>query len=144
MRHCTSCFRFHAGTPTFCSHCGHSFGVRICSRGHANHRTATYCTECGSADLSTPSPPASLLVHLSGLALYGLAIVAVCAAVLAFIVAVMQNVPAEAVAGPLIGLLLMLGLLYWVTSMLPGPIKKVGKAAGHALWRGMTGKRNGH
>ena len=144
MRHCTSCFRFHAGSPTFCSHCGHSFGVRICNRGHANQRTATYCAECGSADLSTPAPPASWLVHASGLALYGLSIIAVSVAVLAFVAAVIQNIALEAVAGPLVGLLLMLGLLYWTTSMLPGPIKKVGKAAGHKLWKGMTGKRKGH
>src|SRR5436190_21628706 len=69
MRRCTYCFRFHPGARTFCSTCGRSFDVRICSRGHRNPRGVHFCAECGSADLSTPAPPASFLHHLSSVVL---------------------------------------------------------------------------
>jgi hypothetical protein len=144
MRRCTYCYRFHPGSPTFCAHCGRSFGVRICSRGHANHRTALFCHDCGSADLSTPAPAASLLFRFSGLALYGIAIVAVSALVLAFVLAVINSLDPQVVMGPLVSLVLMLGFLYWTTTLLPGPIKKVGKAAGHGLINVVRKRKKNH
>src|SRR5260370_17899359 len=77
MRRCTSCSRFHPGTPTYCSYCGRSFDVRICSRGHRNPRGVQFCAECGSSDLSTPAPPASLSHRLSGFVLYLFSAVAI-------------------------------------------------------------------
>ena len=112
MKRCTSCFRFHPGTPTFCSYCGRSFDVRICSRGHRNPRGVQFCAECGSADLSTPAPPASFLHHLSGFVLY-------------------------LFLSLTIALVLLLGFLYWTTTLLPGPIRKLGKAAGRQVWKSM-------
>jgi hypothetical protein len=78
------------------------------------------------------------------MALYCVSLLAVSMAVLAFVLAVIQNIPFDALAGPVIGLLLMLGLLYWVTEMLPGPVRKVGKAVGHKVWKSMRNKRKSH
>lgn len=135
MRRCTYCFRFHPGDPVFCSHCGRSFNVRICSRGHRNPRGVTFCSECGSPDLSTAAPPASFLHHLSGLALYTAVTVTALIAVLVMVLATLQAVDWQALSGPLFALVLMVGLLYWSTTWLPGPIKTLGKAAGRQLWK---------
>src|SRR5688572_22081833 len=113
MRRCTACFRFHPGQPTFCSYCGRSFGVRICSRGHHNPRWVQFCSECGSADLSTPAPPASLLYRLSGLALYLLSVTAIGLVVLTVALAALHSVDWSALSGPLVTLVLLVGFLYW-------------------------------
>jgi hypothetical protein len=130
MRRCTSCFRFHPGSPTFCAYCGRSFDVRICSRGHRNPRGVQFCSECGSADLSTATPPASFLHRVSGLVLYlafcfTLAIIAI-----ATVLALLSSLDWTALTPHLLALVLMLGFLYWTTTLLPGPVKKLGKAAG--------------
>src|SRR5438128_8875055 len=125
MRRCTACFRFHPGTPTFCSYCGRSFDVRICSRGHRNPRGVQFCAECGSADLSTPAPPASILHHLSGFVLYLCSALTIALVVLATVFAVIDNIDWSALTPSLIALVLLLGFLYWTTTLLPGPVKKL-------------------
>jgi hypothetical protein len=135
MRRCTYCFRFQPGHPTFCAHCGRSYGVRLCTRGHINPRGATFCAECGSADLSTPAPEPTLLFRLSGLAVSVLVGVAFGLAALAIAAAAVSTLDWDAVSGPLIALLVMVGVVYWTTTLLPGPIKKVGRAAGRAIGR---------
>ncbi len=75
------------------------------------------------------------------MALYAIAIVAVSAAVLTFLAAVVSNVDLRQMGGPLVVLCLMLGVLYWTTTLLPGPIKKVGKAAGRGIVRMVNGRR---
>src|SRR5712672_2012353 len=115
MRRCTACFRFHPGTPTFCSYCGRSFDVRICSRGHRNPRGVQFCAECGSADLSTPAPPASFLHHLSGFVLYLLSTVTIALVVLVAGLALIRSINVSTLSGPLVALVLMLGVLYWTT-----------------------------
>src|SRR5712691_8464798 len=111
MRRCTACFRFHPGHPTFCSYCGRSFGVRICSRGHHNPRGVAFCSECGSTDLSTPAPPASLLHRLSGLALYLFAAFTVALIALVAGLALINAIDWNALSAPLVALVLMLGFL---------------------------------
>src|SRR5712691_2062610 len=133
MRRCTSCFRFHPGTPTFCSYCGRSFDVRICSRGHRNPRGVQFCTECGSADLSTPAPPASFLHHLSGFVLYLFSALTITLIVITAVLAVLSSIDWSALAPSLVSLVLMLAFLYWTTTLLPGPVKKLGKAAGRQV-----------
>ena len=130
MRRCTSCFRFHPGTPTFCAYCGRSFDVRICSRGHRNPRGVQYCAECGSADLSTPAPPASFLHHFSGFVLYLFSGLTIALIVVTAVLAVLRTIDWSVLSGPLAELVLMLAFLYWTTTLLPGPVKKLGKAAG--------------
>src|SRR3954464_6686332 len=107
MRRCTSCFRFQPGTPTFCSYCGRSFDVRICARGHRNPRGVHFCAECGSADLSTPAPPASFLHHLSGIVLYLFATLISAVAVVAVALAAIRSIDFSTIAAPLLELVLM-------------------------------------
>src|SRR5688572_3964551 len=116
MRRCTNCLHFNSGHPTFCSQCGRTFGARICARGHANRRTALYCEECGSAELSTPAPPESLWQWLTSLLLFAIPAVMGGAIVLALVLAVLSSLDWNALSGPLVSLVLMLGLLYWLTT----------------------------
>jgi hypothetical protein len=141
MRRCTNCFRFHAGHPTFCAHCGRSFGVRICARGHANRRTAVYCEECGSAELSAAAPPESLLQWLSTLVLAAVPVVAGVAIAAALLLAIVLSVDWDALSSSLVVLGLLIACLYWVTTLVPGPIKTVGKAVGRKAIPAMRGGR---
>ncbi len=140
MRRCTSCFRFYPGNPIFCSYCGRSFDVRICSRGHRNPRGAQFCTECGSADLSTPTPPASLLHRLSGAVLYLFVALFLCLVMVSIVFSVLESIDWSRLSGPMVSLLLMLGFLYWTTTLLPGPVKKVGKLVGRSAWKVVRNK----
>jgi hypothetical protein len=142
MRRCTLCFRFHPGSPTFCSHCGRSFNVRICSRGHRNPRGVQFCAECGNADLSTPAPPASLLHHLSGFVLYLFSALTITLIVVSAALAVLSLIDWSAVAPPLVSLALMVGFIYWTTTLLPGPIRRLGRAAGRQVMK--TVRKNRH
>lgn len=117
--------------------------MRICSRGHINPRGVTFCSECGSADLSTPAPPASWLYRLSGFALYGFALATVVLVAGIATLAVLRSIDWDVVAGRLVLLLLMLGLLYWTTTLLPGPIRRIGTAAGRKLL-GLGGREKRH
>jgi hypothetical protein len=135
MRRCTACFRFHPGTPTFCTYCGRSFDVRICARGHRNPRHVQFCAECGSADLSTPTPPASFLHQLSGVVLYLFSALTVALAGLIAGLALIHGIDWSALTPSLVSLVLMLGVLYWTTTLLPGPVKKLGKAAGRQVMK---------
>lgn len=128
MRRCTACFRFNPGQPTYCANCGRSFGVRICPRGHHNPRAALYCADCGSADLSVPGPPATLLHQLSGLALYLFAGVFGALLIVMAALSLFYSLDWSAISDQMFLLLLMLGFLYWTTTLIPGPVKKVGKA----------------
>ena len=135
MRRCTSCFRFHPGSPTFCSYCGRSFDVRICSRGHRNLRGVQYCAECGSADLSTPAPPASFFHHLSGFVLYLFSGLTIALIVVTAVLAILYNIDWSDLTPSLAALVFMLGFLYWTTTLLPGPVKRLGKAAGRQVMK---------
>ena len=143
MRRCTNCFRFHPGSPTYCSYCGRTFDVRICSRGHLNSRHVRFCTQCGSSELSTPAPPATLLHQISGFALYAVAVVVFLLIVLSGVLALLHAVNFGALAPSLAELLVVFGLLYWATTLLPGPVKRLGKAAGRGLF-GNGSKHKGH
>ena len=141
MRRCTYCFRFHPGSPTFCSGCGRSFEVRICSRGHRNPRGVQFCTECGSGDLSTPAPPPSFLHHLSGAALYVFSGLTIILIVLSVVLAIAYSIDWTALAPSLIELVLMVAFLYWTTTLLPGPVRRLGKAAGKQVMKSVSKKK---
>jgi|ERR1051326_5600285 hypothetical protein len=138
MRRCTNCFRFHPGSPTHCSQCGRTFNVRICSRGHVNHRNVQFCTQCGSADLSTPAPPASLTQRLGALTLYVFSGLTAIVVGLTGVLALLDLISTDVILVPLAKLLFMLGLLYWATTLLPGPVRKLGSKVGKAV--GQRGK----
>lgn len=141
MRRCTACFRFQPGQPTYCAFCGRSFDVRLCARGHRNPRTALYCAECGSPDLSTPTPPAGFLFRLSGAMLSLFSGLTVLLLVATLVLSVFFALDWSALAGPFLSLVLMIGFLYWTTTLLPGPVKRVGRAAGRTVVRSLKGRR---
>ena len=141
MRRCTACFRFHPGEPTFCTYCGRSFNVRICSRGHQNPRGVQYCAECGSTDLSTPAPPASFLHRLSGLVLYVFTGLIIGVVVVTVALSLVSGMDWSALSGPMVMLVLMLGFLYWTTTLLPGPVRRLGKAAGRQVLKSMRNRK---
>jgi hypothetical protein len=118
--------------------------VRICSRGHSNPRGVQFCAECGSADLSTPAPPASFLHLLSGAVLYLFGALTAGLIVLVIALSIIHLVDWQALSGPLVAMVLMLGFLYWTTTLLPGPVRKVGRAAGRSIWKAVKSgsKRN--
>jgi len=60
MKYCNYCHRITPGDPLFCNHCGRSYNVRLCGGKHVNPRSAEICSQCGSRELSTPQPRASL------------------------------------------------------------------------------------
>jgi hypothetical protein len=53
------------------------------------------------------------------------------------VVGLVQRVDWPRLSGPFLMLVLMWGVLYWTTTLLPGPIKKLGKAAGRQLIKSM-------
>jgi len=64
--------------------------------------------------------------------------------VLALVLAVLSSLDWDALSGPLVSLGLMLGLLYWLTTLVPAPIKKAGKAVGHQAMKAVTNKKKRH
>lgn len=62
MKLCLTCYRLWPAKATYCGHCGRSFGGRICrtKKAHRSPRDAQFCMECGSADLTDPTPYLSL------------------------------------------------------------------------------------
>ena len=109
--------------------------MRICSRGHRNPRGVQFCAECGSADLSTPAPPASFLHHLSGFVLYLCSTLTIALIVLTAGLAMIHSIDWSPLTPSLAALVLMLGFLYWTTTLLPGPVKSLGKAAGRQVMK---------
>ena len=58
------------------------------------------------------------------------------------VLALLHSLVLQAVDGPLVALVLMLGLLYWTTTLLPGRVKKLGRAAGKRVWDSVKNKRS--
>ncbi len=65
MTYCFNCGKYTTGEPLFCNRCGRSFDVRLCPRLHPNPRHAEICSQCGSAELSTPQPKVSVWLRAS-------------------------------------------------------------------------------
>lgn len=141
MKRCTACFHYSLGDPTFCTHCGRSYDAKICARGHVNPRGVLYCAECGSGELSTPGPPAGFLFTLSQWTLRVFLIVGIAIAVLSMVVSVLYSLDWSAIAPHLFALVLMLAFLYWTTTLLPGPVRRVGRTVGKHAWKAMTRSR---
>jgi len=147
MRRCTSCFHYSRGHPAYCPRCGRTYSVRLCPRGHINGRSAQYCTDCGSDDLSTPAAPETWLSRVSHWILMGFVIVTVVITLFAFIASVFVSIDWSQVAPRLVAMVLMIGLLQWLMTLLPGPVQKIGKAAaktGMKFFRNQAGRGRGH
>jgi len=135
MKRCNACFRYAVGKPTYCPHCGRSYDVRLCPRGHASPRNVQFCSVCGSDNLSTAAPPEDLLARASRLVLVAAFWMFGAIAAGALALAFLRSLDVNALAAPLLQLGVALALLYWTSTLLPGPVRKVGKAAGRRAWK---------
>lgn len=127
MKRCNYCFRYAVGDPVYCNHCGRTYNVRICSRGHPNPRTVEFCGLCGSQDFSTAAPPEGFLAWASRWILVFFVASFVGVITVAILFSIVASIDWQELARPLLSLALMLVFLYWTTTLLPGPIKKVGR-----------------
>lgn len=141
MKRCTACFRYSLGDPLYCNHCGRSYDVRLCPRGHHNPRGAQFCADCGSGDLSTPAPPPTFLFRLSLLVLRLMFPLGGVILGLTLVLGLLYSLDWSAIAPRLVLLVLMLAILYWTTTLLPGPVKKVGRNTGKAIWKAAASRR---
>jgi hypothetical protein len=145
MRRCNYCFRYVVGQPLYCPKCGRSYDAKICSSGHLNSRHSHFCTACGSGEFSTPAPLETWLGFLSRWTLQLFVGLAIGLLLLAVVAAVVVSIDWAILVEPFISLVLMVILLYWLTTLLPGPIKRVGKAAArHAFKRKKGNHHSGH
>jgi len=81
---------------------------------------------------------------LSGAVLYLFVVFILSVVALSMTLSALHSIDGEALSGPLVALVLMLGVLYWTTTLLPGPIKRLGAKAGRALWGSMRKKKGRH
>lgn len=63
-------------------------------------------------------------------------------AALALSTAIIASVNWRPVLEQLAGLAVMLALLYWTTTLLPGPVRKVGRTVGRGVMKAARGKRD--
>ncbi|MDX2181560.1 MAG: zinc ribbon domain-containing protein [Bryobacteraceae bacterium] len=131
MRYCHNCHRLTAGEALFCSHCGASYGVKLCPSRHPNSRAAQVCSQCGSRDLSTPAPRVPLWLRP---ALFGASLlpaVAIALLLLLLAAAMIRELATNGqLQGQLIVLFLVLALLWFAYIHLPRFIQK----ALNSLW----------
>jgi len=100
-----------------------------------------FCSICGSADLSTPAPPEALLARASRVVLVATLWLFGSIAAGALAVSFLASLDVGQLAGPLVSLALMWALIYWTSTLLPGPVRKVGRAAARHAWKGIRGGR---
>ena len=77
----------------------------------------------------------------------GFVIVTVVITLFAFIARVFVSIDWSQVAPRLVAMVLMIGLLQWLMTLLPGPVQKIGKAAaktGMKFFRNQAGRGRGH
>ena len=116
MKKCNECGHVTGGEPLFCQFCGRTYNVKLCPRMHVNPRFAEVCSQCGSRDLSTPQPKVSPWRFVGVVLVKGLLGVFFVAASLALIVAALLR---REVHEGLIALALLVGVLWFLWSMLP-------------------------
>jgi uncharacterized membrane protein YvbJ len=122
MKFCYQCGRMTAGAPLFCSSCGRSYDVKLCPRLHANSRRAEVCSQCGSRELSTPQPRVSAwwkVLELLAQIIFGVLLVYL---TLAGLVALLKTPEFQAA---LFVFAILIGLLWWLWSLLPEWFRKL-------------------
>ena len=62
---------------------------------------------------------------------------------MAAVLGLVYSVDWSALSGPFVMLVFMLGVLYWTTTLLPGPIRKLGKAAGRQVMKSIKKDKHG-
>ena len=63
--------------------------------------------------------------------------------VIAVVLAVLHSIDWSALTPSLAALVLMLALLYWTTTLLPGPVKRLGRAAGRHVLKSIKKDKHG-
>lgn len=128
MKYCYQCGHITQGDPAYCNHCGRTYDVKLCPRGHQNPRGAEVCSQCGSRELSTPQPKIpmtwrllAILIRLSA----GLLLAYVSLAVLIALLRTPQVQQFLVLAG------LFLGGMWWCYSKLPDWLQELIRT----LWR---------
>src|SRR5215472_8494970 len=114
MKYCYQCGHLTGGEPIFCSSCGRTYDVKLCSRLHPNPRSAEVCSQCGSRDLSTPQPKVPLSWRAGSFLLRILLGTALAYATIAILVAVLESPTVQEL---LVILGLVLGALWFLWSM---------------------------
>jgi NMD protein affecting ribosome stability and mRNA decay len=134
MKFCYQCGRMTAGEPIFCSSCGRSYDVKLCSRLHVNSRCAEVCSQCGSRELSTPQPRISVwwkVLELLAKVSFGAFLVYLTLAVVVALLKTPQFQNALIVFG------ILIGLLWWLWTLLPEWFRKLAR-------RSITRKERNH
>ncbi len=122
MKYCYECGRMTAGEPKYCQFCGRTYDVKLCARRHENPRFAEVCSQCGSRELSTPQPKVPFLskaLEFVARVLVGLLIAYV---MLSFIYGMLTT---PETGNALVALALLLGILFFLWTMLPDWFKRL-------------------
>lgn len=126
MKLCSNCNHITTGNPRVCNRCGRTYDVKLCPRMHVNSRSAEFCSECGSRDLSTPQPRTPVwidgLVFLAGKLPGILLLVLSVWVAIEFIRGLLTNV---ALQGQFLVLGLLLGFLWYAYTRLPAFLKRI-------------------
>jgi hypothetical protein len=122
MKFCYQCGRASAGEPLFCSKCGRSYDVRLCPRLHRNSRFAKVCSQCGSRELSQAQVQVSFWWKvLEFLVRAGFGVLLVFLTLAGFV----ALIRIREVQSGLIALGILLGILWWLWSLLPEWFRKL-------------------
>lgn len=134
MTYCYNCGRMTAGKPLFCGFCGRSYDVKLCPRLHTNPRIAEVCSQCGSRELSTPQPKVSFgwkVLEFFAKVIFGTLLVYISLSILAALLQTRQVQIGLVILGVLIG------ILWWLWSLLPEWFRKL-------VMRSRKGKERSH
>jgi RNA polymerase subunit RPABC4/transcription elongation factor Spt4 len=134
MKFCYQCGRMMPGEPLFCSSCGRTYDVKLCSRLHVSSRSAEVCSQCGSRELSLPQPRVSIwwkVLEFLAKVIFGAILVYVTLAGFVALLKIPQFQNALIVFG------ILIGLLWWLWSLLPEWFRKLAR-------RSITRKERNH
>lgn len=128
MKHCRECGRMTPGDPLYCNSCGRSYDRKLCPRHHPNPRNAEICSQCGSRELSTPQPKVSIwwriLEWLTRMFIGAFLMVLSAILIFEVLIAVLQS---RAGQGAVLVLAILLGVLWWLWTLLPDWFRKLVK-----------------
>jgi hypothetical protein len=128
MKYCYECGRMTPGEPLYCNFCGRSYDVKLCPRHHPNPRIAEVCSRCGNRELSTPQPRVSpwwrVLEWLTRMLVGAFLVFLSIFLVLQFLKTVLRTPEAQ---GALLAPGILLGVLWWLWTLLPDWFRKLVK-----------------
>lgn len=128
MKYCYECGRMTPGNPLYCNFCGRSYDLKLCPRHHPNPRTAELCSQCGSRELSTPQPKVSVWWRiLEWLTRMFIGAFLMCLSVFLLFEFLKAALQSSAGQGAVIVLAILLGVLWWLWTLLPDWFRKLVK-----------------